>query len=99
MQIVQEMYIRVVEEEVWTGEDYKKELRYDGCESDMKGYPGWTMVDDQRHKVTFEIPDNFNMNHRVLESLKEEMEKVRAVFQLRITELQAQYNQHLSIEG
>jgi hypothetical protein len=101
MQVIQEMFIRVNEEERYNSEtgEWEKNIVYDGHTTDMSGYPGWVMVDNQRHKVIYEIPDTFNLREQQVAAVKGQMDKLRAEFQARITELTAKYNSLLAIEG
>lgn len=101
MQVIQEMFIRVNEYDRYdelTGQ-WEKKVSYDGCLSDMSGYPDWVMVDDQKHLVTFEIPDGFDVRQVQVAAVKSQMDKLRSEFQARITELTAKYNSLLAIEG
>lgn len=101
MQVTQEMFIRVEEQENYNEQTgaWDKTLRYSGHDTDMCGYSGWIMVDDQRHAVTIEIPDTFDYRNACIATVKEQMDTLRAEFQKRITDLQAKYNSLLAIEG
>ena len=101
MQVIQEMFICVKEDDKYnerTG-NWEKEVSYDPMPTDMSGYGDYVMVDNQRHKVIFEIPDSFDVRASQVTAVKEQMDKLRAEFQARITELTAKYNSLLAIEG
>lgn len=89
MQCTKTMYIYV--EETWDGK-----IKFDLAVTDMSEF-GWAMVG--KTEVTYEVPDNFDFRQVKATAIQKEMNKVRADFQARITELQAQYNECLAIEG
>ena len=101
MQVIQEMFVRVEEEERYdeASGNWKKHIVYSGHTTDMCGYPGWVMVDGQRHTVIYEIPDTFDLRAQQVDAVKQQMDALRAEFQARITELTAKYNSLLAIEG
>jgi hypothetical protein len=101
MQVTQEMFIRVEEQENYNEQTgaWDKILRYSLLDSDMSKYAGYIMVDDHRHLVTFEIPEAFDYRAAQISTVSKQMEILRAEFQNRITELQAKYNSLLAIES
>ena len=50
-------------------------------------------------EVTFEVPDNFNYHDLKLQELEREKKNIQAEFTKRLTEIQAQINEHLAIEA
>lgn len=83
--------MHVYAEETWDGK-----LKFDLALTDMSEF-GWIMVGTV--EVEYEVPDNFNLQQAKAGAIQKEIQKVRADFQARITELQAQYNECLAIEG
>lgn len=83
-------------EEVWNEATYSYAPSFKLLTSDMSEY-GWMMLGTV--DITFEAPDKVDIRQIKMKALEKEMNKVRADFQVRITELQAQYNECLAIEG
>jgi len=101
MKVTQEMFICMFEERVIDPDTHKLKtnIRFSAHEYDMSGMDGWTMLDNQRHTVTFYVPDDVDFRACRVKAIKAEIEKTRADFQKRLTELQEQYNNLLAIEG
>ena len=64
--------------------------------------PGDHFEDDEhqlvgRQEITFEVPDSYNFDAKIIDILQAEKIRVMAEFQVRITQIERQIQEHLAL--
>lgn len=95
MKVIVEGYI-IARQDRWM-----KEPEFMFREYDASAYPSEheAKVLVGRHTVEFDVPDAFDMRPGIVANLEKEKEKLKAAFQARITEINAQIQSLLAIEA